>query len=206
MVFVLGLGSFYLGQKLDMAILQTHAKWLFTLAWVRILTFDVLVLNPIWSNAHVYGIVPINTLCITYLLPIFFTTQSLTRSVFDSKRAGILHTFSFVLFFMWITTNIRFFFHPDAMMRGTTSHIEIYTYSIAYLLVSIGLLVYGLAEKHKGIRKASIALMTLTVSKVFLYDASNLTGMYRVLSFLGLGICLLTISFIYSKFIFKEET
>jgi uncharacterized membrane protein len=42
----------------------------------------------------------------------------------------------------------------------------------------------------------------VTVSKVFLLDAGNLTGLYRVFSFLGLGLSLLAISYFYGRFVF----
>lgn len=58
------------------------------------------------------------------------------------------------------------------------------------------------------LRVASLAVMILTVSKVFLYDASELEGLYRVFSFLGLGVSLLGLSWFYTRFVFttKEET
>jgi uncharacterized membrane protein len=61
------------------------------------------------------------------------------------------------------------------------------------------------------LRFASLAVMLATVSKVFLIDAGNLTGLYRVFSFLGLGLSLLGLSYFYSRFVFgkpppEEET
>ena len=52
------------------------------------------------------------------------------------------------------------------------------------------------------LRYASLALTLLTVTKVFLLDAGSLTGLYRVFSFLGLGLSLLAISYFYSRFVF----
>jgi uncharacterized membrane protein len=37
---------------------------------------------------------------------------------------------------------------------------------------------------------------------VFLLDAGSLTGLYRVFSFLGLGLSLMGISYFYSRFVF----
>ncbi len=45
----------------------------------------------------------------------------------------------------------------------------------------------------------------LTAGKVFLYDASQLTGLMRVLSFLGLGLSLLGIGWFYTRFVFGGE-
>jgi uncharacterized membrane protein len=54
-------------------------------------------------------------------------------------------------------------------------------------------------------RYASLVVMLLTVGKVFLYDASQLTGLWRVVSFLGLGLSLLGLSWFYSRFIFVRD-
>ena len=45
----------------------------------------------------------------------------------------------------------------------------------------------------------------LTVGKVFLYDLSALKGIYRVLSFLGLGIALILVSLLYQRFAGKKQ-
>ena len=39
------------------------------------------------------------------------------------------------------------------------------------------------------------------VSKVFLVDAAGLPGLYRVASFLGLGLCLITFGYLYQRFV-----
>jgi uncharacterized membrane protein len=39
----------------------------------------------------------------------------------------------------------------------------------------------------------------LSISKVFLFDTRQLSQGYRILSFLGLGALLLTVSFAYQK-------
>ena len=44
--------------------------------------------------------------------------------------------------------------------------------------------------------------MVLTVGKVFLFDASELDGLYRVASFFGLGLSLIGLSWFYSRFVF----
>jgi uncharacterized membrane protein len=41
------------------------------------------------------------------------------------------------------------------------------------------------------------------VLKVFLYDMSDLTGLYRVASFLGLGLTLIAIGHVYRRFVFR---
>ena len=49
-------------------------------------------------------------------------------------------------------------------------------------------------------------LLLLTVGKVFFIDAAELEGLYRVLSFLGLGVALIGIGFFYNKIVFVKDS
>jgi uncharacterized membrane protein len=74
------------------------------------------------------------------------------------------------------------------------------TLSAAWGLYALGLLGIGLWRAHKGLRIASLVFLFLTVAKVFLYDLSALTGLYRILSFVGLGVSLIIFSLLYQRF------
>ena len=56
----------------------------------------------------------------------------------------------------------------------------------------------------KSIRLASLGFMLLTIGKVFLIDAGELEGLYRIASFLGLGVSLIGLSYFYTRFILKK--
>lgn len=80
------------------------------------------------------------------------------------------------------------------------------TLSAAWGLYALGLLGLGLWREHKGLRIASLVFLFLTVAKVFLYDLSALTGLYRILSFVGLGVSLIIFSLLYQRFTRKATT
>ncbi len=88
------------------------------------------------------------------------------------------------------------------LTRARRPNLEVYTYSLAWLLFSLALLFLGTLRGDHAIRIASLAIMILMAGKVFLYDASQLEGLMRVLSFLGLGLSLLGISWFYTRFVF----
>ena len=50
--------------------------------------------------------------------------------------------------------------------------------------------------------RKTVAILILTVCKVFLSDMAALGGLYRVFSFLGLGLCLVLIGYLYQRFVF----
>ena len=74
------------------------------------------------------------------------------------------------------------------------------------LLIAIGLsLVVGLLFASQRARLASAVVIGLTVLKAFLVDMSNLTGVYRALSFMGLGLVLVIIGWLYQRILFKRQ-
>ena len=74
---------------------------------------------------------------------------------------------------------------------------ELYTYSVVWLLLGIALLVVGYRFRAKSLRIASAVLVLIAVVKVFLIDMAHLEGLFRVLSFIGLGIALIGIGRFY---------
>ena len=60
-------------------------------------------------------------------------------------------------------------------------------------------LVAGLRRDDRGLRIGALALLLVAVGKVFLYDLSTLTSLYRVGSFIGLGLLLLVAAGIWQR-------
>lgn len=57
----------------------------------------------------------------------------------------------------------------------------------------------GLVRDFAPLRYLAMALFGLTVLKVFLVDLSSLGGIYRILGFIGVGLVLLAVSFLYQR-------
>ncbi len=67
---------------------------------------------------------------------------------------------------------------------------ELYTYTLALMLLGAGLLYQAIARRSALLRRIGMAVIAVTVAKVFLVDAAGLTGLTRVASFAGLGLSL----------------
>ncbi len=81
---------------------------------------------------------------------------------------------------------------------------ELYSYTIAMLLVSAGLLVLALLRRSALLRKMAVVAVGLTVAKVFLIDMSGLAGLIRVFSFLALGLSLGALAWL-NRWIMTQE-
>ena len=71
--------------------------------------------------------------------------------------------------------------------------------SALWALCGFAVLVAGLTGDRPGLRRGGLALLGATVAKVFLYDLSSLTSIYRVASFIVLGLLLLGGAFAWQR-------
>jgi uncharacterized membrane protein len=83
---------------------------------------------------------------------------------------------------------------------------ENYAYSLAWLLVAIATLLAGLAARRVAIRHAAMAVLALAIIKVFVFDMASLDGVLRAVSFLGLGVALIAIAFLYQRLVLRTAS
>jgi len=69
--------------------------------------------------------------------------------------------------------------------------------SLLWTVYASALLIRGVRRNTEGLRWQGLALFGIAVGKVFLYDLSFLSGGYRIISSIVLGIVLLGVSFLY---------
>jgi uncharacterized membrane protein len=107
---------------------------------------------------------------------------------------------------LYLTLEVRRLFQGPVIAFGPTSDAEQYTYSVVWLGFGIVLLFAGIALRSQPVRLASAAVVLLTVGKVFIVDMGDLTGGFRALSFIGLGLVLVAIGRLYQKLLFPRRS
>jgi uncharacterized membrane protein len=71
--------------------------------------------------------------------------------------------------------------------------------SVLWAIYAAAALSWGFVRSRASVRYAALALLGVTVLKVFLVDLAAVRTVYRVLSFLVLGVVLLGVSLLYQK-------
>jgi uncharacterized membrane protein len=71
--------------------------------------------------------------------------------------------------------------------------------SLLWTVYASGLLASGVRRNAAGLRWQGLVLFGVAVGKVFLYDLSFLSGGYRIISSIVLGVVLLGVSFLYQR-------
>ena len=72
-------------------------------------------------------------------------------------------------------------------------------WSALWMIYGAALMIIGFRRANSFLRWLALILLGVTVAKVFLYDLSELQRIYRILSFIALGVLLLAISFAYQR-------
>ncbi|KRR29665.1 DUF2339 domain-containing protein [Bradyrhizobium retamae] len=169
--------------------------------------FGLLLLeNPMLQWIDVGGIV-INLLLLGYALPAVLALL-LSYAVAGRRPVAYANTIAaaaLVLALAYVTFEIRRIYHGPAIAAGPTSGAEQYTYSIAYLAFGVVLLGIGILFNSQRARLASAVVIGLTILKAFLIDMSALTGVYRALSFMCLGLVLVAIGWLYQRILFRRQ-
>jgi len=154
------------------------------------------------------GGVFINQILLGYAMPAVLALL-LSYAVAGRRPAAYANTIAgaaLVLALSYISLEIRRLYHGPALMLGVTSGAEQYSYSIAWLAFGVALLGIGIAVNSQRARLASAVVIALTILKAFLIDMSTLTGVYRALSFMCLGLVLVAIGWLYQRILFRRQT
>jgi uncharacterized membrane protein len=149
----------------------------------------------------------INTLLLGYAIPAVLALL-LSYAVAGRRAAGYGNTIAagaLVLALSYVTLEIRRLYHGPQLTSGVTSGAEQYTYSIAWLAFGVVLLAIGILFNSQRARLASAVVIALTILKAFLIDMSELTGVYRALSFMCLGLVLVAIGWLYQRILFRRQ-
>jgi uncharacterized membrane protein len=91
-------------------------------------------------------------------------------------------------------------------MYEATRQLEIardFSFSAIWILYGAALMVIGFWKRSAFIRWQAMVLLAVTIGKVFLYDSRELQQIYRILSFIALGVMLMAVSYAYHRDWFK---
>ena len=133
-----------------------------------------------------------------YLVPGLLAVLAMRRVKFPP-----LGLYALLAIFAWISLEIRNLFHPGALGLGQSpaEDAELWSWSGAWLAYGAVLLFLGIRSQGRALRLASLAIIGLATAKVFLIDMAGLAGLWRVMSFLGLGLALIALGAVYRRFV-----
>lgn len=154
-------------------------------------------LNPLFNGwaedrtGHVLGPVLADTLLIAYGLPGLALIWLAPRlPVLPPALRHALRGIGAALVVLYVGLEIRRLWQGPWIGGPGVMQGELYSYTLALMLTGAALLWQALARRSPLLQRIAMAVIGLTVAKVFLWDVSGLSGLTRVLSFAGLGLSL----------------
>ena len=135
----------------------------------------------------------------------------------EKKIATVLALVAALIILINFTVEITSYFHrlrytqyktsqpPFAVWPSQTALYNLEQFSISALWggYSLILILIGIFRKFRALRLMALVLFSLTIFKVFIIDMWNIGQVWRILSFIALGLVLVITSFLYQKY--KDE-
>lgn len=165
----------------------------------------LIIASPLATDEPVGRIALIDWLLPAYLLPALMAVLA-HRSAATARPPAlrrVLGGYALIAGFAWITMEVRHLFHAEqiGLDAAPIDDAELWAWSGAWLAYGVGVMAVGIAARNKHVRLAALAIVGLTTAKVFLVDMSGLVGLWRVLSFLGLGLVLIGLGAAYRRLV-----
>ena len=155
--------------------------------------------NPWWGGGHIGDTPIINMLLPGYGGPILLAL-AVSRFPLLAPRFWSLCVASCRLSAVYRAGD------PATLARGVTWGCRSVCQRVSFTLIRLSafctrsaLLPYSAKRDNAVLYKAGMALLGLVIAKIFLVDMAGLQGLWRVAAFMGLGLALLGLAWMYRK-------
>ena len=177
-----------------------------------VVVFVRLALNPAVLSYHPRAAFPIlNWYLYTYgiaTICLFAAARFLVQPhnrVLGYNALPLLYTLGTVLAFLIVNIEIADYFSTPGTAALTFQFSGNFardmSYSIAWGLFALLLLIVGMRKRTASARYAGLGLLGITVVKLFFHDLSQLDQLYRIGAFIVVAVIAIVASFLYQRFL-----
>jgi hypothetical protein len=181
-----------------------------------VVAFARLAVNPTVLSYHARSEVPIFN---WYLYAYGIVTACLFAGAFllapprhqilGRNAPPVLAALGTILAFLLVNIEIADYFTaagaPVVTLEFSGNLARDMTYSVAWALFALLLLIVGIARRLAPVRYAGIGLLSVTLLKLFLHDLSQLNALYRIGALVAVAIVAMVASFLYQRFLSTGE-
>lgn len=186
------------------ALLRLAATLLLSASVAQYLWLAV-VKNPLWQRIDAISSTPIaNLLLLSFGLPVLLFALASRWGVAELRRAMSLIAAGALWWF--VTLEVRHLWHGRLWWQGAIKDGELYSYSLSWLVLAVIAMLFGGWKQHQDAYRGGMLLLVVVIAKLFLIDLSDLTGLWRVLSFMGMGLCLIGLGWVHQVMLRRRTT
>jgi uncharacterized membrane protein len=156
-------------------------------------------------EALLYGLAdPVAATTAVGAVALALAVQARGLAAFDERASRVLGSASAAAALYLASALIVTPFQPSGDLQPTLLDLDVRQQGQAVLsafwsLTGLGTLVAGLVRDDRTLRSAGLSILLLAVGKVFMFDLATLDSVYRVASFVGLGVLLLLAAFVWQR-------
>ena len=124
--------------------------------------------------------------------------------LFSAKIPPILNGLGTALAFLLLNIEIADYFSEAGLaltFQFSGNLGRDMTYSIAWALFALALLLVGIGRQVHGARFAGLGLLSATLLKLFLHDLAHLGQLYRIGALIGVAGIAILVSFLYQRYL-----
>jgi uncharacterized membrane protein len=154
--------------------------------------------TPIWNwYLYAYGI---TIVCLFVGAWLFRPPRA---AGFERSSPTLLYSLGAILTFLLLNIEIADYYSigPTLTFSFSGNFARDMTYSIAWALFAFALLLIGMFKNTGWVRYSGLALLIVTLAKLFFHDLNSLDALYRIGAFIGVAIILIVASFVYQRFL-----
>ncbi|GGD73494.1 DUF2339 domain-containing protein [Lacimicrobium alkaliphilum] len=162
--------------------------------------------NPFIEAVQTGEGVFINWLLVLWALPALILLSMDQLGLTAARFKTLLRLTAGLFTFMYINGLIRGAWHDGALrLNGVTEQAELYAYSIVWLIIATAMIFMGHYFNKVKVSHLGFGILAMVLLKAFLIDMANLEGLYRAISFIGLGLSLVAIGWLFQKLNYEDK-
>ena len=157
--------------------------------------------NPLFESLYIGELPIFNWLLLLWLVPAGLTLwlAKLVKPI-NAKATPFILAVAGGFILLAINSFIRQYWQgPYIYLSKGASNAELYSYSVIWLVLGAGTVIFGHLKNQLLIQKVGLGILAAVIVKVFLIDMANLEGLLKALSFIGLGLSLVGLSWLFQK-------
>jgi uncharacterized membrane protein len=155
------------------------------------------ILNPLWSSEPVSATPVANILLLAYGFPVL--AAILVYRFYDARYKPAAALVAAGGFLVLVSMQIRHLWNGALDLDLGFGDPELYTYSIVWLVMAVLSILLAASRGQRLFYRAGMVLLLVVIGKIFIIDMADLEGLLRVASFMGLGLSLLGLAYVYQK-------
>lgn len=177
-----------------------HSGAFILVAGSALIHFDISLINNPFIENHFVGEGLINWTVLQWLVPASLLYLFIKFKLIKPSLNSIVYTVIAAFGVLFINGEIRNLFNDGYLFWVTPiQQAELYTYSIVWLIISTSIIFMAQYFNNKHLINAGFIGLAVVILKAFGIDMSHLEGLFRAVSFIGLGLCLVGIGWLFQK-------